>query len=197
LRPKVHITTREVALIDTHFDDRLRERADDEEELREALAAERGRLESAREQARAEPSERFRADVGRSLMRLSEYEKLADMLDEALAHRDEAIAMWAALDRQVARFNARMHRAWLLHLLGRDEEAEHRFTDLQAELGVDERFAPYRDFLFELRGRFLCRIGSLEEGRADLEGALAIRRDRGSEPAVARTEALIERCEKL
>lgn len=184
-------------MLDTHFDDRLRERADDDEALREALAAERDRLEAAREQARAEPSERFRADVGRSLVRLSEYEKLADMLDESLMHREEAIAMWAALDRQVARFNARMHRAWLLHLLGRDEEAHHRFTELQAELGVDERYVPYRDFVFELRGRFLCRTGHIEEGRADLEGALAIRRDRGSDPAVARTEALLERCEKL
>ena len=174
----------------THFDDRLRERADSEEALRGAIAEQRRDLEAIRARLADAPGELERSRLGRTLNRLSEYLHLAGEYDEACELCEEAIATWRDLGRDRAMFLARLRRADIAMAAGDLEEALDE-TDALVDAAGDEPFAIYRDFALELRGRVRANLGEVDDAVADLERAYERRADEGRDRLADRTERLL------
>lgn len=181
--------------LETQFDDNLRERADDEQQLRAAIEKERRDMQSLRDELAENPETLDRTRLGRTLNRLSEHLKLADEYDEACNLCEEAIAIWQDLGRDRAVFLARLRRAEIEAVRGHLDAAIDE-ADALVEATDDEPFAIYRDFALECRGRVRAMAGETEAGLADLERALERRHDEGRDRLAERTEQLLERAEQ-
>lgn len=177
--------------VKTHFDSDLRRRADDPDILRQALAKEPVTVEAMRRLVAEDPSELNLSHLGREASRLADHLLLAGKPDEALPLKEEAVEIWRRLGRRKAEFLARLRAAEIVFELGRREQALEALGEL-----LGEAQAPpvdiYRDFVLEARGRLLARRGMPEEARRDLQKALELRRERGSQKQVEETEQLLE-----
>ena len=174
----------------THFDDRLRERADSEEALRQAIDEQRRDLEAIRARLADAPEQLERSRLGRTLNRLSEYLQLAGECGEACELCDEASAVWRDLGRDRAVFLARLRRADVAVAAGDLDDALDE-ADALVDAAGDEPFAIYRDFALELRGRVRANLGEVDAAIEDLERARERRADEGRDRLVERTERLL------
>jgi tetratricopeptide (TPR) repeat protein len=176
--------------IKSHIADDLRRRATSPKKLAAALPKERKTVETMRELALDDPSELNVSHLGREASRLADHLLLADELDEALRLKEEAIGVWRKLDRPKARFLAELDAAEIVFELGRHDEALDELDRL-VEASEDEAFGVYRDFALELRARCLARCARVDDARADLDEALALRRERGNARQIEQTERLV------
>ncbi len=174
-----------------HIADDLRRRPTDPDRLGEAVARGRQTVAKIRELADEEPSELHLSDLGRQVSRLADHLLLADECDEALALKEEAVGIWRRLGRDKARFLAELDAAETRFELGRSQEALAELDRLVEQAGEPE-FEVYRDFALVLRGRCRARTGDTAGGLADLQEALELRRQRGSQRQIDHTQRLRE-----
>ena len=177
--------------ISTSFDEQLREQALCADPLEEAIASGRDDLATLREKLRKSPNELDRTRLARVLNRLSDHLRLADQLDDALAYSDEAIEIWRSFGRERAAYLAQLRRAKILFRSSRGTEGLSEANALVEQADAPP-FEIYRDFALQLRGRIHAGEHDFGAAVADLEEALEIRRRRGRQRLVERTERLLE-----
>lgn len=139
----------------------------------------------------ATPSENLLADVGRAVQRLSEWYRWQGKYRESLELKDEAITIWAELKRERARTLVQLQKALTMHLAGERDAAYARFEMQIPRLQINEELNNYLDFAHEWRGLCYARDGRFEEALADLEIALALRKERDHERHIQDTEQTI------
>ncbi|MFP4600826.1 MAG: hypothetical protein ACLFVJ_21430 [Persicimonas sp.] len=174
-----------------HIADDLRRRPADLDRLGEALVQGRRTVAKMRALVEDEPSELNRSDLGRQASRLADHLLLADECDEALALKEEAVGIWRRLGRDKARFLAELDAAEIRFELGRRDEALADLDSLVAQ-SAKPAFQVYRDFALALRGRCRARTDDTAGGRADLQEALELRRERGNQRQIDHTKRLLE-----
>lgn len=182
--------------VTTHLDHTLRERADDPDELRDALKSEAADLQSVREALADSPNELDVTRLARVLNRLADHLRLDGRFDAAAEHATQARDIWRDMDRHRAAYLAELRR---IHALGDQMEAPDSWRSAREACGAlidrarsQEDLEIYLDFALERRGIIAWRLDALEDAGDDLRAALEIRRERGVDRLVERTETVLE-----
>jgi tetratricopeptide (TPR) repeat protein len=178
-------------------DENFIERAEDAEGLVASIARQELTLVNLRRRFEENPTDTLNADIGRAIQRLSEWKRLAGDYQEALALKDEAIAVWAALGREKARTLTQLQKAETQHLAGDPESAYKRFELLIPRLTSIEEFSLYLDFAYEWLARCQIRDGLVLEALDSMSQCLVIREERGNASQLAYTRELVERMAAL
>jgi tetratricopeptide (TPR) repeat protein len=182
--------------VTTHLDSSLRERADDPDELREALESEASDLRSVRQALADSPNELDVTRLARILNRLADHLRLDGRFEEAVEHATQARDIWQDLDRRRAAYLAELRRVHALGDMMDDPDAWARGCSacdtLVHEADADDELEIYLDFALERRGIIGWRLDGPDGALDDLEAALRIRRERGIARLVDRTETIIE-----
>ncbi len=175
----------------TELDERLRERwisADDG-----AADLEAARVELQRRQAEDDGSAVAASHVGRAHQRLSEACRFSGLLDDALTHKDAALEIWRASNKQRATFLVRLQRALVLAELG-DARAADEMAELQDQMVGDPDLEPYyTDFWLEYEACRLLWEGDGAGAEQRLLEALRFRVDHRAARAVEWTEEALRK----
>ena len=179
----------------THIDDQLREVVVDEQRLAEAIRDSEQQLAYLREQAEEDASTLDTTRLARRLQRHGRLLRFAGKFEQATGAKHEAIQIWRRCDRRRAHFLCRLQAATIRFEADDAQTGLEAATRLAEEL--DDHTEVYLDMLEELLGKCHFGCANFQQAKNHLENALEVRRQRGNERHIRRTQQMIERVEQL